>query len=291
MVLRERRLAGLDYLAAVTRLLQNARLVSPAGGVWEAADLQWWWRRDQHPDPDRLSVWFDRDEPVAAVVVTDWGDRFGCDLIAARHDLPAVVDVVWNRAAEQIDLLGDAIVEMTIRDDETMLIDLVAAAGFRATEEAGVECWMNAADRPAPSPAIEGFTLLARSEVSDRPHHMIRRNGERVAERLDECSLYRPDLDLVVYDTNQEVAAYGLAWVDTVTGIGLIEPMRTEDRYQRRGLGRWVLTAALGRLAAHGCSRFKVTYLTDNEASRHLYLGAGFVPGAVSRTYRRGGLT
>ncbi len=236
-------------------------------------------------------MWFDRDEPVAAVVVTDWGDRFGCDLIAARHDLPAVVDVVWNRAAEQIDLLGDAIVEMTIRDDETMLIDLVAAAGFRATEEAGVECWMNAADRPAPSPAIEGFTLLARSEVSDRPHHMIRRNGERVAERLDECSLYRPGLDLVVYDTNQEVAAYGLAWVDTVTGIGLIEPMRTEDRYQRRGLGRWVLTAALGRLAAHGCSRFKVTYLTDNEASRHLYLGAGFVPGAVSRTYRRGGLT
>jgi GNAT superfamily N-acetyltransferase len=116
---------------------------------------------------------------------------------------------------------------------------------------------------------------------------MIRRNGEHVAERLAECSLYRAELDLAVYDPDGDVAAYGLFWADLITGVGLVEPMRTEDRHQGRGLGRGLLTAGLERLAGLGCTRLKVSYLVGNEASRRLYLGAGFAPGSSSRTYRR----
>ncbi len=44
--------------------------------------------------------------------------------------------------------------------------------------------------------------------------------------------MYRADLDLAVYAPNGDIAAYGLFWADPVTGVGLVEPMRTEDAYQ-----------------------------------------------------------
>jgi hypothetical protein len=31
-----------DYLDLVTGLLQRCRLADPTGGLWEAADYQWW---------------------------------------------------------------------------------------------------------------------------------------------------------------------------------------------------------------------------------------------------------
>jgi mycothiol synthase len=84
-----------------------------------------------------------------------------------------------------------------------------------------------------------------------------------------------------------KLAAYGLFWADPIPKVGLVEPMRTEARYQRMGLGRHVLTEGLERLAILGCSWFKVSYIVGNEASRRLYLGGGFRPRSATRTYRR----
>jgi hypothetical protein len=47
-----------------------------------------------------------------------------------------------------------------------------------------------------------------------------------------------------------------------------------------------VLTSGIDRLAALGCATFKVSYIEGNDASRDLYLGAGFKPRSTSRTYR-----
>jgi len=259
-----------------TALLQRARRSNPSGGLWEAADLQWWWRRDQHRDPGKQTFWLDHDTPIAAVVLTDWGGRWACDLLSADHDLPDVWDTVWRRALGQIDGLADGTVEM-----------MVTRAGFEATDELGVTAWMPAAERAGPTPLADEFELAARSDVPTLPHHMIRRNGNQIGGRLSECSLYQPALDLVVYTPNRDVAAYGLFWADPVTGVGLVEPMRTEAAYQGLGLARHVLTTGSDRLAAHGCSRLKVSYLPGNEAARRLYLGVGFRQDSTSRTYRR----
>ena len=35
-----------------------------------------------------------------------------------------------------------------------------------------------------------------------------------------------------------EVAGYALFWFDPVTQVGLVQPMRVEEAYQRRGLAR-----------------------------------------------------
>jgi predicted N-acetyltransferase YhbS len=127
--------------------------------------------------------------------------------------------------------------------------------------------------------------LVDRLARADRPHPMIARNGALVETRLRECSLYNPTLDLAVEDEQGRVAGYALFWFDHTTLVGLLEPMRVEDEYQRRGLARMLLTNGLDRLARKGARRLKVGFQTD--AARDLYLGNGFVQTSIDRLLTR----
>jgi predicted N-acetyltransferase YhbS len=140
-----------------------------------------------------------------------------------------------------------------------------------------IATWLPAGERPPVSPLADGFRLLSRAERPDRVHPLAGRNGPGVAERLQRCSLYRPELDLMVQAPDGQVAGYGLFWADPVTGVGLVEPMRTEDVFQRRGVASHVLTSGLERLAQLGCQRLKVS----NDIP--LYLRAGFRPMASAK--------
>jgi len=266
-------LGGVDYLNAVTSLLQTARNRSPDGGVWEAADLQWWWRRDQHEDPRGQIFWVDAENPVAAVVLTNWGSRWQCDLICTEEETSQSASLLWNRAAQQIEALDANPLEVVVRADDQALLDvLISQAGFTVGGEPGVNSWMSACERPPIPPLQPGFKLVARSDVLDTLHHMSPRSGANIADRLAECSLYDAKLDLAIYTTSGELAAYALFWVDPITGVGLVEPMRTEEKYQRRGLALHLLATGLDRMANAGSSRFKVG--SDHD----LYLRAGFHP-------------
>jgi len=56
----------------------------------------------------------------------------------------------------------------------------------------------------------------------------------------------------------------------------VVEPMRTEDEHQNRGLARHVLTSGIDRLVLAGAKRIKICFDPANAAARHLYLGVGF---------------
>ena len=82
MAVTEFEASNREYLRMATTLLQRARLADDESGLWEAADMQWWWRRDQHDDPANARFWIDRDGvPVGVVSFTDSGDTWGCDVI------------------------------------------------------------------------------------------------------------------------------------------------------------------------------------------------------------------
>jgi predicted N-acetyltransferase YhbS len=100
---------------------------------------------------------------------------------------------------------------------------------------------------------------------------------------LRRCSLYQPDLDLAVIGPDGETAGYGLFWPDSTTGVGLVEPMRTEVGHERLGIASHLLAEGLDRLAASGCSRLKVS----NDLG--IYRRAGFEPlaAATAATYTR----
>jgi GNAT superfamily N-acetyltransferase len=287
-MLPERRVRGVEYLALVTDLLQTARRRATYAGLWEAADLQWWWRKDQHPDAGAATFWLDEGLPVAALITTDWGARVALDTLRVDAESNELVDVVWPRVADRVAELADSNIEMLIDEADSAVAAAAERTGFVATDHTDETAWMDADSRLSVTPLPTGLRLVSRDQVRDRPHHMIARNGEHVEQRLAECSLYRADLDLVVYDGDGTVAAYGLFWADPHTGVGLVEPMRTEERFQRRGLARAVLTAGLDRLAAAGCERMKISFESDNAVARHVYLTSGFTRMSASRTWTRG---
>jgi GNAT superfamily N-acetyltransferase len=284
----EREVAGFQYLELITALLQRARLTDRRAGVFEAADLQWWWRRDQHADPTRARFWIDGDNtPIGGLVFTDWGRSWGCDVITAHEDPTWAINAIWPVALERMDMLTDAAVDVAVRDDDPITGLLLSENGFAPAGPAAVTCTLPAADRPRVGKLPPGYRLKSRAIQPRTPHHMVARNGVHVAQRLLECSLYRPEMDLYVETNDGDLAGYGLFWADPVTRVGLVEPMRTEEAHQGRGLAGHVLTTGLDLLTRHGCTQLKVTYMEDNEVSRRLYLGTGFLPAFRSQTYRR----
>lgn len=273
--------AGLDYLTAVTTLLQRARGAHPTKGLYEAADLQWWWRNPRSTDQLPQLFWFDElGRPEAAVIATDWGSRMALDPIVMPDAAPDRVADVFERGLAHAAELGLEAIELEVDRDDHVLREVLATKGFTMEEDGLVETWLAAEARPDVTPLHEGYRLSSRLDTMKRPHHMIspKRNHTDPEPRLRQTSLYRPDLDLVVHDHDDAVAAYGLFWYDPATATGLVEPMRTEDDHQRRGLARHLLTTGIALLAECGAERIKIVFEQDNPAARDLYLSVGFQP-------------
>jgi predicted N-acetyltransferase YhbS len=278
VVVRREVLGGIDRLNATTTVLQRARLADPLAGMWEAADVQWWWRRRRATDDLELPVWFDEDGPVAAAGLSAWDDAWQADVFCVPSTVEA--EEVWAATLEATAGHRPDALRVLVREDDALLVDLALQSGFTMTDELSGTTWMDAGDRP-PVAQVDGFAIVDRVERADSPHPMIARNGELVEQRLRQCSLYDPALDLSVEDTDGRAAGYALFWFDPTTLVGLLEPMRVEDEYQRRGLARMLISNGLDRLARKGARRLKVGFSTD--AARDLYLGAGFVRTSVDR--------
>ena len=275
--LRVRPRVGRDALDTATAMLRQFRLVHSTAGMWEAADLHWWWRRPRRSDTMDQLFWAGANgRDIAATLLTDWGEHWGLDPIVVPGAEEALAQI-WPAALALLpDLPGAPDVHMYIVDDDEELIGLATAAGFTPHSDRGASCWMPVDRRPGNDRLPSGYRLCDRVTDSARPHPMITRNGAQVAERLAATGLYRPELDLCVRDERGAVAAYGLFWFDPVTAVGHVEPMRTEDAHQGRGLARCVLAEGLDRLAALGAHRLKVNHELGNPAAAQLYRSAGF---------------
>ena len=161
---------GPTYLAATTALLQRARSQAPSAGLWEAADLQWWWRRPRSSDHLDQSVVIDEwDRPLATVALTDWGDRWACDPLVVADRAADLLPSIWPRAQEALELVAPAAFETSVRDDDPLMADLAIASGFGLTPARYAETWMAAGDRP-PVPSLhDGYRLSDRVRPPPAP--------------------------------------------------------------------------------------------------------------------------
>ena len=283
--LREESRVGLAYLEAVTRLLQRIRRAHPTKGLYQAAELQWWWSIPRRTDSLGQPFWFDHaGRPEAAVAMIDFTDGSSalydevtfCPFFMPDPDPEQVAHVV-GRGLALAGEYGFGSVELEVdRADDTMR-EVLAGHGFTLKDEGVmIEAWMPASERSEVSPLPNDYRLVSRVETMHRAHHMSERNRPFVEERLLQTSLYRPDLDLLILDGGDELAAYGLFWYDPETATGVVEPMRTKDEHQRRGLARHLLTVGIDLLAEAGAERISIGYEPDNPASGHLYRSVGF---------------
>ena len=286
-VATERHLAGIAAVRATTELLQRNRAMHPTAGMYEAADFQWWWRSPRRTDEYPQLFWFDDVGPVAAVIATAWGDATALDPLLLPDADDDRAESVVGRGLEHAAANGIEHVELEAVPDGPVERALLRN-GFTPGDGGYVEGWIDADDVPVVSPIADGYSLQRRTDRTDRPHHYIRRSGADVEARLLQTSLYSPDRDLLVEDDEGDegdAVASGLCWFDPVTRTGLVEPMRTEDDHQRKGLARHLLTSGLALLVGAGAERVKICWSPDNQPAANLYLDVGFVPDRRTRMF------
>ena len=276
--------AGSEYLAVATQLLQDIRRDHPHAGVWEAADLQWWWRSLRRTDAVSQSFWADTGgHAVGAAIRTDWNGTVAVDVIAHPALDATNVNELWSAAISLVaeERSVESMVDVTDRVAESHL----TSAGLVDTGGRGISAWMDSPRSPKIALLPAGYRLLDRAASDDGVHHMADRNGPDVEKRLNETSLYRTELDLLVVDQSGAPAAYGLFWFDPVTAIGFVEPMGTLEDHRRKGLASHLLGTGLERLLMCGATRIKINYEVGNDPASALYLGMGFRPVTTTAMY------
>lgn len=281
---REVRARGLEALELATVLLQRARRASAEGGLWEAADVQWAWRRPRRSDAVEKVFWLDEHGPVAGVLLTGpAGGVWQCDPITVPGARGPGARVLWARAIALASKHAQKGFDVPVADGDTVFEELARNSGLTPGEGDGT-AWMDTAQRPERAEVPAGFVLTDRVHRPVGQHPMEARNGQEVAARLAQCSLYDPWLDLAIETIDGPAAGYSLYWHDPVTGVGLVEPVRVEQPFQRLGLARAMLTAGIERLAARGAARAKVSF--ETEAAGALYQGLGFQPTSTTTWYQ-----
>lgn len=282
VTLREVDLAGYNCHTAVTDLLINTRSDDPLAGLWEAGDLQWWWTIDNGLADRRDTFWLGSAEKLMACLLTSvLGSASYCEAIwrpiADDQVRKEVFPKLLSRLVE-LDQGPDHHVWITVDERDIDFRKRLEVIGFHhVANDDMVQMWQQRESLPDPvSLPTDMYIDDDRSRPPDQLHHLAARNGERIGERLRERSLYRPDLDLCIRTNTGEVAAYCLCWLDQANGVGLFEPVRTENAYQRRGLGRVLLTEGIRRLMERGADLIKVSRDHSSEAARGLYKSVGF---------------
>jgi ribosomal protein S18 acetylase RimI-like enzyme len=168
--------------------------------------------------------------------------------------------------------------------------DAIARLRAHGLVPAPDEPWMRVNHRPLDAietPDLpEGFRLTTMAEYDDyasraaahRSAFSPSRFRDDVYAVVRETWPYRADLDCVVVAPDGSVAAYTLAWLDELNGIGEFEPVGTHEDYRRRGLGRAVNLFALQRLREEGATEALVACRGDAEypLPARLYESVGF---------------
>ena len=64
---------------------------------------------------------------------------------------------------------------------------------------------------------------------------------------------YRPELDLILLDSEGQPAGLANFWISEKSRTAVLEPMGTVWWYRRMGLGKALITEGINRTRAYGC--------------------------------------
>lgn len=282
--------AGLDYLTKATAFLIACRLQDPHGGLWDAADIQWWWREDDFRDRAH-QLFFEMPDgtPRAMLLLSPTCGTFDYELMPGEQD---------NDLGQQVIHTGMTWLEeqrsptsppnFFLKADHHALRRLAEAHGYRAAPDALVQTHqtlpstLERATLPeayAVRPIQHDDIIDGRQPVLTTPHSDI--------ERLGHTSLYDSQHHLVVTDEDDQAVAECIYWTEPTTRIGLIEPIATHPAHRRRGLAKAMLTHALQDMRHQGTTIAKVCHASSNLPAATLYHALGFRPRSELLRYTR----
>ncbi len=297
-------------LVAASDLLTAAWAAGSPRVAAARGDLDWWLCQAWPAGPaDRLRLW----ESAGRTVAWSWHDGGSLDYHAWTGDEARDTDVSraileWSIDAAAARGSGEGSVLTWAADDDEATRALLRELGFEclegpvagpAREHRSLSQFQRTVDDASPiddPPLASGYRirhvtgpeeLEARVEVHRAAFAPSRKRIEKY-RTLVSLPDYRFEDDLVVEAPDGSLAAFAMAWWDPVARVGELEPVGTDPRHQRRGLGRALLCHALRRYQSLGAILVQVFSDADNAASEGLYQSVGFDRKTFHRRYRHG---
>lgn len=229
-----------------------------------------------HPAHPHLAggvlAWFDEVAPTAerSVTVMETDAHLVAALEGAAYR-PVAHAPYFQHCLIQLD---DSLATPRLPEDYRVR----AVRGDEAKERAAVH-------RAAWRPARIGELCVPPVSLGDDDSRVTTQSYQAVMEAWP----YRLDLDQVVEAPDGTLVASALGWIDEVNQVGELEPVGTDPRHARRGLGAAVSLACLHAMRDAGATR-AVVYPRGDSAypvARRLYAGLGFRPVARTVNYGR----
>jgi ribosomal protein S18 acetylase RimI-like enzyme len=251
------------------------------------------WQRYQHVgrEPEWPTALWTRDGEIVA-----WG------WIWLPGHLELLVDPAWPHLVDEVlDWFAEtsaasvAANSVTVLDAQAHVVGALAHHGYRPDQGAAFLTYHTLGLAQVPEPVLpDGFAARHMRCQQDLERRVAVHQAAWPDSRLTADSYrnvmgawpYRADLDWIVEGPDGEFVASCLIWLDEQNRVGELEPVGTDERFRRRGLGRAVCLAALRALAATGAAE-AVVYSESTCDAAPLYTGLGFRPYARSRTYIR----
>ena len=205
MSAREVRAVGLEALMLATELLQRARRADSQAGLWEAADVQWWWRTPRRSDEVEKLFWVDDEGPVAGVLLTSWtDDAWQCDPVLVPGASGLEPGDVWRRAIEHAAKHSANGFDVPVGDDDRIFRELAQRSGFTAGHHDGTA-----------GAAPRGVSAL---RPGARPRGRDHRSPDRRTLGIDRLVTRGAQRVKVSYETDAAAALYqGVGFLPTST--------------------------------------------------------------------------
>ncbi len=244
--------------------------------VWHVARFDYtWWHVLPNVAETRLEdvawLWEENGRIVALLLPDDGpGDAHLSVAPDVRGRVEAAMLDVAEAALAARDPAGRATLAVWADASDAGFVELLGSRGYRRSD-VRERRWRGAIDseRGAVAPPAgyairplgDGLELLERCHASGLAFHdgdlavaAENRADTSWYRRVQRAPLYRRDLDLVAVDQHGAVAGFATAWFDDVTRSVLLEPVAVVPAHQRRGLGRALVSAALGQAARQGAT-------------------------------------
>jgi ribosomal protein S18 acetylase RimI-like enzyme len=250
----------------------SSSLRSPAALSCDFGQIAYWSANMAHGE-HRVRLW------------SDGGRLVGWGWVTRETELE------WQVRPEQPELL-DAILdwarprEVLVRADHVDAIARLDAHGLRLEPDGA---WMRVNERTldrVEEPRVPAGYRVRTVEAADYESRAAAHRSAFAPSRFRDDVYagvraswpYRQDLDCVAEAPDGSIAAFSLAWLDELNGVGELEPVGTHVEHQRHGLGRAVNLFALQRLRDEGATTALVACRGDDAhpAPRRLYESIGF---------------
>ncbi|MEH7379991.1 GNAT family N-acetyltransferase [Bacillus sp. JJ1533] len=248
------------------------------------------WQRHRHAgreDEWITAIWELDDQPVA------WG------WVKLPGSLMFQVDPNFTELSKDVIDWFERITEtneqrVTVLETESHLISALEDSLFNPVEETPEVLTKISLDR-CPFPVklpdkfkarhIKGSEDLKKRVAVHRAAFQSLRVTEESYRNVMNTYPYDPSLDWVIESPNGEFAAFCLIWFDEMNKVGLLEPVGTDPRFGRMGLGSSICKLALNALRDKGANTAIV--VSTSPKTLGFYKSIGFEPYAQTKSFHR----